>query len=93
MKWLEVIELRAVDVNRELVESKLNALMDEVGAGGRNHKAMAYRRALVDSDYSIHILHESDPVENLGSPLGVRIVSALREFGLVNQRVWVVIHQ
>ena len=93
MKWLEVIELRAVDGHRELVDSKLNTLIDEVCARSKKQKVMAYRRALVDSDYSIHILHESDPVENFGSPLGVRIVSALREFGLVRQRVWVGISQ
>jgi hypothetical protein len=93
MKWLEVIELRAVDSHRELVESTLNALIDEVGSRGNKQNVMAFRRAWVDSDYSIHIFHESDQLENFGSPLGVRIVSALREFGLVHQRVWVGIHQ
>lgn len=91
MLWIEVIELRAVDGQR-FHEAKLKALIDEVGARHKKQKVMAYRRALIDSDYSIHIFHESDPVENFGSPLGVRIVSALREFGLVNQRVWVEIH-
>jgi hypothetical protein len=31
-------------------------------------------------------------VEKLGSPLGVLIVNALREFGLVNHSVWYEIH-
>lgn len=89
MKWIEVIQLRAVDGNREFLESKLNTLINEVVAGSKEQTISAYHRALIDSDYSIHIFHRSNPVENFGSPLGERIVSALREFGLVNHTVWI----
>ncbi len=30
MKWLEIIELRSVDSNRELLESQLQELINEV---------------------------------------------------------------
>ncbi len=60
---------------------------------GRKQIIMAYSRALIDMDYSIHIFHDSNKVENLGSPLGARLVKALKEFGLVNHTVWVEIHR
>jgi glutamate mutase epsilon subunit len=30
MKWLEIIELRSVDINRELLESQLQKLINKV---------------------------------------------------------------
>lgn len=92
MTWIEMIQLRAVNRNRNLLESILNKLINEVGQNNRKHIVMVYSSALIDTDYSIHIIHDSNKVEKLGSPLGVLIVNALREFGLVNHSVWYEIH-
>ena len=49
---------------------------------------MAYSRMLIESDFSIHILHDSKEAEAGGSRLGLRLVDALKEFGLVNHSIW-----
>ncbi|MBL6993628.1 hypothetical protein, partial [Desulfobacula sp.] len=55
----------------------------------KEQKLILYRQLDLDTDISIHILHDLIKVENSGSDLGIRIVSALKEFGLVNHNVWV----
>jgi len=92
MKWIEVIELRSVDSNRERLESKLQRLIDEVDKGRKKQRIMAYSRVLIDTDFSIHLFHDSKKVENSGSPLGLRVASALKDFGLVNHSVWIEMH-
>lgn len=89
MKWLETIELRLVGSNRELLESQLQQLMHDVNKEADAQSIKAYHRVMIDTDVSIHLVHESTPVERNGSPLGVRLASSLREFGLVNHSVWV----
>jgi hypothetical protein len=93
MKWIEVIGLRSVDKDREILESKLKGLLDEMGKGTQNQVIIAYSRLLIDTDFSIHLYHESEKVEHDGSRLGFCLVDALREFGLVNHSIWTEIHR
>jgi hypothetical protein len=44
---------------------------------------------MIDTDFSIHLFHDSKKVEKSGSPLGLRLASALKEFGLVNHSIWI----
>jgi len=92
MKWLEIIELRAVESNRELLKSKLQKLLDQVDKGRKKQGILAYSRVLIDTDFSIHLFHDSKKMENSGSPLGLRIASALKAFGLVNHSIWIEMH-
>jgi hypothetical protein len=92
MKWIEVIQLRSVDSNRERLQSILQRLIDEVDKGRKKQAIMAYSRVLVDTDFSINISHNSKKVENGGSRLGLRLVAALKEFGLVNHSIWIEMH-
>ena len=87
MKWLEIIELRSVDSNRELLESQLQKLINEVDK--ENQAIKYYRRVMIDTDFSIHLFHESNIVENSGSRLGLRLASSLKEWGSVNHYVWI----
>ena len=48
-----------------------------------------YTRMMIDTDVSIHLFHDSNKVKNRGSPLGIRLVSALKSFGLVNHTIWI----
>ena len=52
----------------------------------------SYSRVMIDSDFSIHLFHDSKKVENNGSPLGLRLALALKEFGLVNHSIWIEMH-
>ena len=92
MKWLEIIELRSVDSNREWLESKLQKLIDQVDKEKKKQAIMTYTRVLIDTDFSIHLFHDSNKVENSGSSLGLRLASALKEFGLVNHSIWIKMH-
>jgi hypothetical protein len=92
MKWLEIIELRSVGSDRELLELQLQTLMNEVEKETKKQAIKSYGRAMIDTDFSIHLVHDSKRVENNGSPLGLRLASALKAFGLVNHSIWIEMH-
>lgn len=89
MKWLEIIELRSMGNNRKLLESNLTNLLDELNEETEQQAIKIYNRVAVDSDLSIHLLHDSKKADIDGSPLGLRLASTLKEFGLINHSVWV----
>ena len=88
MKWLEIIEIRISGNDHELLESHFKQLVKEVNKE-KEQKLILYRQLDLDTDISIHIFHDSIKAENSGGDLGIRIASALKEFGLVNHNVWV----
>lgn len=88
VKWIEMIQLRAVNCDKNLIESELHKLICDTRKHKNKQIVMAYSRALIDTDYSIQIFHDSTKIENYGSPLGLRIVTALKDFGPVNHSVW-----
>ncbi len=92
MKWIELIQLRSAGSNREILESKLQRLADEVVSKRKRQVIMAFSRVSIDTDFSIHIFHDSKKVENGGSRLGLRLAAALKEFGLINHSIWMEIH-
>ena len=89
MKWLEVIELRSIDCDQEVLEKQLGQLLSECEKKMEGKRFGLYRRATVNTDFSIHLLHEGEQIEVCGSELGIRLVSALKEFGMVNHSIWV----
>ncbi len=92
MKWLEIIELRSAGGNNKLLESQMRKLVNEVYERTENNAVKAYCRLMIDTDFSIHLFHDSKKVEKSGSPLGLRLASALKEFGLVNHSIWIEMH-
>ena len=91
MKWLEIIELRSVSVgnNKEFLERELKSLIEELNKETEQRTIKAYSRVVVDSDFSIHMFHDSKEADINGSPLGLQLVSALKGYGLINHSVWV----
>ena len=92
MKWIELIQLRSADGNREILESKLQGLIGEVDSNRKKQVIMAFSRVSIDTDFSIHIFHDSKMVENGGSRLGLHLAAALKEFGLVHHSIWMQLH-
>jgi alkyl hydroperoxide reductase subunit AhpF len=92
MKWLEIIELRSVGKNRTEMELQLKNLIDEVKQKTRQQAIKVYSHITVETDFSIHLHNDSKRADISGSPLGHRLVSALKEFGLVNHSVWIEKH-
>lgn len=89
MKWIEVIQLRSTGCDKDFLKTELLNLIDDNEESTKQQMVMSYSRVLVDTDYTIQITHETKNVEKNGSPLGLRLVSALKEFGLVNHSIWV----
>jgi hypothetical protein len=92
MKWLEIIELRSAYGNKKLLESQLETLINEVDQETKKQDIKSYSRVMIDTDFSIHLFHDSKKVENSGSPLGLRLASALEAFGIVNHSIWIEMH-
>jgi len=88
MKWLEIIEIRSASTNRELLESHLHRLMNEINRRAKKQTIKVYSQATIDTDFSIHLFHDSKTVEKNGSQLYFHLVSTLKEFGLINQSIW-----
>jgi len=81
MKWLEIIELRSVGSDRELLESQRQNLTNELDKETKKQAIKVYSHTTVETDFSIHLFHNSKEVENSGSRLGLCIASAFKEFG------------
>lgn len=92
MKWLEVIELRSMGIDQKELELQLYSLIDEMKQKTRQQEIKVYSHITVETDISIHLNNDSDSSNIGGSPMGQRLVSALREFGLVNHSVWIEKH-
>ena len=88
MKWLEIIELRSVGNKRAVIDSQLQTLINEVKQEAIQQAIKVYSNISVESDFSIHLYNDSTITDISGSPLGERLASALKEFGLVNHSVW-----
>ena len=88
MNWLEVIHLRTTAADTEPLFAILQQLIGEAEKEGSCREIKMFRRALVDTDVSLLLDHDTSMVEKNGSSLGLRIASALKDFGMVNHTVW-----
>ncbi len=89
MKWLEIIEIRAVGSQRKLVESQLQDLIDEFSCESNLKAVKVYWNVMVDSDFGIHLFHDSPEAVKGCSPVCNSLVSSLKGYGLVNHTVWI----
>ncbi len=86
MKWLEVIKLRSAGKNPWSLEELLRS-MTQVKQSGLV-EMQTYRHAALETDLSVHLLWESEFPERNGSAPGLRLVQALKEFGLTDHSIW-----
>lgn len=89
MKWLEIIELRVSSEKWKSMDSEIQNMIRDMEHNFEKHKIVPYSSATIESDYSIHLTHESGGVERNGSTLGLHLVSLLKDFGMVNHSVWI----
>ena len=87
MKWLEVIKLRSAGNDSELLEELLLSI-ERFSQDGLVEMKTYYHAAL-ETDLSVHLHWESGRVEQDGSAFGLRLVQALKEFGLVDHSIWI----
>lgn len=89
MSCLEIIELRTAESNRVLLDTQMQKLIDDVAREMSRESIKTYCRVMLDTDFSIHLFHDSMDESRTGSKLGLYLASTLKEFGLVNHSVWV----
>ena len=87
MKWLEVVNLRSAGKDSGLLKEFLLP-MAKVGQSGLV-EMKTYRYAAMETDWSVHLHWESDRPDQNGSLLGLRLVQALKEFGLIDHSIWI----
>ena len=87
MKWLEVIKLRSGRKDSGLLEELLRSIHEFSQSGLLEMKTL--RHAVLETDLSVHLYWESEQPEKNGSPLGLHLAQALREFGLIDHSVWI----
>lgn len=88
MSWFEVIHLRVTGWETEKIVPLVQQLVGEALDEGSCREIKMYRRAMVDTDLSILLFHDTMNIEINGSDLGLRITSALKEYGMVNHTAW-----
>ena len=88
MKWLELIEIRITGQDHDLIESYLRHLIEQIIEENKQ-QIKIYHKLHLETDFSIHLVHDADDAGPDGSALGQNIVSVLKEYGLVNHSIWV----
>ena len=88
MKRLEIIELRTSDMDSKNLVNTLSRFLDDLNKEYENYSIRLYRHLTVKTDWSFHVHHHSKNHTPSPSPVGLRIASALKEFGLVHHSVW-----
>jgi hypothetical protein len=89
MKWLEIIELRSAGKHQAQVEQGLAGLTAGPTPEIKPGTIKVYRNSTLETDWGIHLHHESKKDDIRESSLGLRLADALRKFGLVHHTVWV----
>lgn len=89
MRILEIIEIRSHAAGREQLRRELIQFAKEINEAGGGESVRVYARTRVQSDFSIHIESTVGKTTGEGSESGLRLILALREYGLVNRSVWI----
>lgn len=86
MKRLEIIHLRS---SGEPLDSLGRRIRESITAQSTDAQTVTlYRRAGLERDLAVHIRHPAGIGRQGPSDLALRLASALRAYGLVEQTVW-----
>lgn len=89
MEWLEIIEIRAIGNNREKLKLQLQELINDLRMEAELESVKIYRHGSLETDFSIHLFHDSKNSETDCSLICSRLVASLKDFGFVNNKVWI----
>jgi hypothetical protein len=87
--WLETIELRTSGKNIAMLEKVLQNLVKELETEYELAQFKIYCSLAVEGDYCIHLFMDLEKLDLKDSTLGIKLVSILKEFGLVHHCTWV----
>ncbi len=80
--------VRSPGGSAELLDATLQDLMNEVTIKAEYEAIRVLRREKLDSDICIVLFHRGKKMRTGGSSLGLHLVAALKEVGLVNHTIW-----
>ena len=89
MNWLEIIEINYGENKPKLIENDLETLIKKFNKKKDQQVIQVYSRVSEEIDFSIHLHHESDSLEKNGSSLGISLSNELKEFAMIQHKVWV----
>jgi hypothetical protein len=85
LKRLETIQIRLAG---QRPEALIQEIHDAVIRHDPNMVIRIYRHAAVETDLAIHIRMAEPSANQVDAELGVRLSTALREYGMVEHAVW-----
>ncbi len=80
--------LRSAGSRREILDATLKNLMNEVLTETEHQAIRVFRHEKLNSDICIVLFHNRKKERTGGSILGLHLVAALKEVGLVNHTIW-----
>ena len=89
MAWLEIIEIRSMGSNQETLKPQLQDLFNDLSKEAGLKSIKIYRQVMLETDFSIHLFHESERPEIGCSAICSRLVSSFKDFGFVNHTIWI----
>jgi len=88
MKFLEIIQIRSTSGQQDNLLPMLKGLFREVAEQNGLIGLNIYSHLQLKGDLSLHLAWERSAALLQGSPLGLRLSQALKEYGLINHNVW-----
>jgi hypothetical protein len=89
MKFLEIIQVRSHSGRSDYLFPLLKDLYQEGNGPDGLRGLKIYSHLQLKGDLSLHLVWEKDTHDLLqGSPLGLKLSQALKDFGLINHNVW-----
>ncbi len=88
MEWLEIIELRSTVLGNITLMAQLTDILKEINTEQKKDRIKLFSGDTIATDFSIHIEHFSGPPMEK-SKLGRHISMVLKNFGLINHKIWV----
>jgi hypothetical protein len=88
MNWSEVIMVRSAGSNAKVLAAFLQDLKDDVARSAGEGDIRVFRRENLETDICVVLFHSRKKAQIGGSPLGLRIVAAFKEIGLVHHTIW-----
>jgi len=87
MKWIEIIKIRTAGTNFRLLKELLIPVrkLSQIGLT----ETRIFHHAAMEQDWAIHLHWETAAPELNGSRLGLHLVRAVNDFGLIDHTVWI----
>ena len=80
--------VRSAGSNAKILAKTVQDLMADVARCDGSDNIRIFGRENIETDICIVLFHSGEKEKTGGSPLGLRIVAALKEIGLVHHTIW-----